>query len=326
MPSYSEVEKVLAVLRRVLRMRGYSLRTEESYLGSVRRFLRFHRRVSPGDLQAEHLERYLEYLAEDLRLAPASRNLAASGISFFFMHYLGSDAGRRVPRARQGEVVPVVFSHSEAIAVIELMRGKYRLIGRLLYGSGIRVSECLSLRVKDLDFDLAQITVRDGKGARDRYTVLPRSLIDPLRNVVQHVAEVRARDRGHGGGWAALPGALHQKAPRAGFDLSWHFLFPASRETPDEATGRLGRWHLHVTAVQREVKRAIRSAGISKPATTHTFRHTFATETLRSGYDVRTVQKLMGHKDIRITMRYLHAIEQTGLAVRSPLDRSTSGD
>lgn len=326
MPPSPEVEKVLAVLRRVLRTRQYSLRTEESYLGSVRRFLHFHRRVSPADLGVEHFERYLEHLAQDLRLAPASRNLAASGIAFFFMHYLGSDAGQHVARARRGDVVPVVFSHSEAMAVIELLRGKYRLIGRLLYGSGMRVSECLSLRVKDLDFDLAQITVRDGKGAHDRYTVLPRSLIEPLKGAVRTAAEVRASDRAHGGGWVTLPGALHVKAPKAGFDLSWHFLFPAARETADEATGRIGRWHLHVTAVQREIKRAIRSAGITKPATTHTFRHTFATETLRAGYDVRTVQKLMGHKDIRITMRYLHAIEQTGLAVRSPLDRATSGD
>jgi integron integrase len=211
-------------------------------------------------------------------------------------------------------------------AVLGELRGRYRLIGALLYGTGMRLGECLSLRIKDLDFDLAQITVRDGKGGKDRYAVLPERLQGQVRRQVARARDLHRADRGRGGGWAALPGALHLKDPQAGWEAGWQYLFPANRWSTDPATARWGRQHLHDSAMQRAMKTAVRRSGILKPATCHTLRHSFASQLLRDGYDIRQVKELLGHKDIRTTMIYLHAVDQSGLGVRSPLDRSDFED
>lgn len=308
-------------IRRIMRTRGYSPRTEESYLGWIERFLRFHDCPHWKTVSGVHAEAFLDHLANDAGLAASSRNQAASALAFLYREVLDSDAMEHMPRARGPKTVPVVFSHAEALKVLQELRGKYHLISSLMYGAGLRVSEASSVRVKDLDFDLNQIAVRGGKGAKDRIVPLPETLRDLLKSQCGKAAHLHRRDRRDGAGWVSLPGAFHRKDPQAGYSLKWQFLHPASRLSNDPTTGRPGRWHLHVSAVQREVKTAIRAAGILKKASCHTFRHSFATQLLRDGVDVRTVQKLLGQADIRTTMIYLHAVDQIGLGVRSPLDR-----
>lgn len=321
MARYPQIEKALAELERSLRVRGRSRKTVATYRGVVRRFLFFHRRPNPELLEEAHLRQYLVHLTEDRRVATGTRNQAASALTYFYREVLGKDIGAQIKRAKTGGSVPVFFSHAEATAVIGYLEGKYRLAGALLYGTGVRLSECLSLRLKDLDFDLRQITVRNGKGAKDRFTVLPMRLRGALRDQIRNVLRLHANDRAGGAGWAALPFALHRKNPRAGYEPGWQFLFPSSRLSRDPTTGRRGRHHLHPTAVQRNIKRAIHEAGITKPASTHTFRHSFATQVLRNGgTDLRTLQDILGHKDPRVTNQYMHAVQNIGLNVTSPID------
>jgi integron integrase len=316
-------DEVIAAMRVTLRTREYSPRTERSYVDWVRRFLAFHRDSAGGadGLDATHAAAFLEHLATRRRLAARSRNQAASALAFMFREVLGRDELAGMPRARGPRRAPTVLSHREVLRVLGELNGKYFLVGVLLYSAGLRLEECLRLRVKDIDFDLRQILVRDGKGRKDRYVPLADRAQDLLRAQIRRVAVLHEEDRAAGHGWAALPGALHRKDPRAGYDLRWQYLFPASTMNTDPATGRKGRWPLHATAVQRAVKAAVHRSGINKPASCHTLRHSFATEALRGGCDIRTLQHVMGHKDIRTTMIYLHAVEQTGFHVRSPLDR-----
>lgn len=326
MARYPQIESLVGRARDIMRARDYSPRTEAAYIGWIERFLRWHRSPHPAALEPRHVELFLEYLARDRRLAAKSRNQAASGLSFLYREVLGTDRLEGVARARGAKRVPLVLSRREVKAVLGEMRGRYRLITSLMYGTGMRVNECLGLRIKDLDFDLAQITVRDGKGRKDRYAVFPERLRMQMRRQIDRVAAQHKRDRRNGSGWAPLPGALHAKDPQAGWELAWQFVFPASRPTKDPATGRSGRYHLHDSAVQRAMKRAVRSSGILKPATCHTLRHSFASQLLRDGYDIRQVKDLLGHKDVRTTMIYLHAVDQTGLGIRSPLDRADFDD
>jgi integron integrase len=313
----------LAALRQAIRVREYSPKTERAYSGWVRRFLAFleEKACLPHDATPEHVVAFLARLAERDQLAARSRNQAASAIGFMFREVLGHEDPLGIARAKGPHRMPLVLSHREVLCVLRELTGKYFLIGVLLYSAGLRVEECLRLRVKDVDFELRQILVRDGKGRKDRYVPLAGRAVALLRAQIARIRDLHARDRAAGHGWAALPGALHRKDPNAGYELSWQWIFPASSVNADPATGRFGRWPLHTTAVQREIKRAVRSAGIPKRATCHTFRHSFATEALRGGCDIRTLQKVLGHKDIRTTTIYLHVIEQTGLAMRSPLDR-----
>ena len=276
-------------------------------------------------LSEEHAAVFLQYLAEERHLAPKTLNLAASAVAFLYAEVLGKDAMQRVPRAKGRRHVPVVLSRREVRAVLTQLRGRYRLIAGLMYGTGMRVSECLGLRLKDLDFELAQITVRDGKGRKDRYALFPERMQPHVRRIMGKVVELHRSDRARGGGWAALPGALHVKIPEAGWEVGWQFLFPARKTTRDPVTGRIGRYHLHESAVQRAMKRAVKESGILKPATCHTLRHSFASQLLRDGYDIRQVKDLLGHHDVRTTMIYLHAVDHTGLGIRSPIDRSDFG-
>lgn len=319
----NDVDRILGGMRQAFKVREYSRKTELAYISWVQRFLRFHADSvdSPDTLAASHAVAFLEHLASVERLAAKSRNQAASALGFMFSQILGRDEMADVARAKGPARLPAVLSHREVICVLRQLTGKYFLICVLLYSAGLRIEECLRLRVKDIDFELRQILVRDGKGRKDRYVPLARRAVDLLRAQIRRVAELHEKDRAHGHGWAPLPGALHRKDPEAGYALGWHWVFPASGINTDPATGRTCRWPLHATAVQREVKRAVRRSGITKRATCHTFRHSFATEALRGGCDIRTLQHVMGHKDIRTTMIYLHVVEQTGLFIRSPLDR-----
>ncbi len=307
----------------MLRTREYSPRTEESYLGWMRRFLRYTKRIPPVQLGRPDVERYLAYLANERRLAAKSRNLAASALIFLFREVLGVDGMEDIPRARGPSRRPTVLSKQEVRQVLRELSGVKRLVGSLLYGSGLRLDECLSLRVKDISLEMKEITVRDGKGRKDRITVLPRYTQEALNRQIRRVEALHDEDLARGGGWARLPGALDRKSPGAGQELKWQFLIPASRQSKDPATGRRGRYHLDPSAVQRAVKAAAKATRIPKTITCHTFRHSFATHLLQDGYDIRVVQELMGHKDVRTTMIYLHVTDQRGLGVRSPLDALT---
>jgi integron integrase len=288
--------------------------------------MRFHRGPHVTRLEPRHVEAFLEHLAIERNLAPKSRNLAASALAFLYKEVLGIAGIDAVARARGGAHVPLVLSKREVKAVLDELRGRYRLMAALMYGTGMRVSECVSLRLKDLDFELAQITVRDGKGRKDRYAVFPELTQVQVRRQMARVEALHQRDRVSGAGWTPLPGALHRKMPGAGWESRWQFLFPAARTSIDPATGRRGRSHVHASAMQRAMKDAVRTSGILKPATCHTLRHSFASQLLRDGYDIRQVKDLLGHKDVRTTMIYLHAVEQTGLGIRSPIDREEFGN
>ncbi len=238
-----------------------------------------------------------------------------------FREVMGRDEMAGIARAKGPHDEPMVLSHREVLRILEQLRGKFFLVVVMLYSAGLRLEECLRLRVKDVDFELRQILVRDGKGQKDRYVPLARRAAELLRAQIAQTVELHRNDRTRGHGWAPLPAALHRKDRQAGYDIGWQFIFPASTINRDTATGRTGRWSLHATAVQREVKAAVRRSGVAKRASCHTFRHSFATEALRGGCDIRTLQHVMGHKDIRTTMIYLHVVEQTGFNIHSPLDR-----
>jgi integron integrase len=325
MARYPDIERLVERTRAVLRTRDYSPRTEEAYVRWVEQFLRYHRGIHPSNLEADHVEPFLEHLARDRHLAAKSRNLAASAIAFLYREVLGKAGVDLVARARGRRPVPLVLSRREVRAVLEELRGRYRLMAGLMYGTGVRLSECLGLRLKDLDFDLAQITVRDGKGKKDRYAVFPERTQPQVRRQVARVEDLHRADRQAGGGWVSLPGALHRKMPEAGWEKEWQFLFPAVRVSTDPLTGRRGRRHVHPSAMQRAMKQAVRRARILKRATCHTLRHSFASQLLRDGYDIRLVKDLLGHNDVRTTMIYLHAVDHSGLGVRSPLDRPDFG-
>lgn len=310
-------DDILEDLRRVTRLRGYARRTETAYVGWVRRFLAFADGQHHDNAVAEA---FLDHLARG-ELAARSRNQAASALTFLFRHVVRQQDEVALPRAKGPQRMPAVLSHGEVVRVLRELPGKYQLIGMLLYSAGLRIGECLSLRIRDINFDLRQILVRDGKGSKDRYVPLAARVAAPLRAQIANTAARHRRDRAAGHGWAPLPDALHRKLPGAGYETGWQFLFPATTINTDPATGHTGRWSLHVSAAEREVKRAVSRAGIARRATCHTLRHSFATETLRSGCDIRTLQSIMGHSDVRTTMIYLHVVEQTGYSVRSPLDR-----
>jgi len=321
MASYPQIENLLRRSEAAMASREYSVRTQSAYLRWIEGFLLFHRSPHPESLTRTHAERFLEHLESRRRLAAKTRNQAASAIAFLYREILGNEAMSEVARPRNRKAAPVVLSRQEVTRVLNELRGKYWLVAALLYGTGMRLNECLSLRVKDLDFDLGQIAVRDGKGGSNRFVPMPEHLRHPLARQVDNVRRIHRRDRRNHGGWAPLPGALHRKDPRAGFELAWQHVFPTSRPTPDPATGQRGRTHLHTTAVQKEMKRAVRAAQIAKPATCHSLRHSFATQMLRDGCDIRVLQKLMGHADVRTTMIYLHTVDRLQPGLRTPIDR-----
>ena len=314
------VEWTLELVRAEMRAREFTRKTQRAYLWWVERFLRFRKGVLPGRLGAEDARKFLDHLARD-DVAAKSRNQAAAAIAFMFRAVFDKNELADIPRAKEPQRTPPVLSHREVLRVLKELDGKYQLIASLLYSAGLRLDECLGLRVKDVDLELRQILVRDGKGRKDRYVPLAERVAPRLRAQIRRVTLLHQRDRDQGHGWAPLPGALHRKNPTAGYELGWQFLFPARKPTTDPSTGNTGRSPLHASAVQRKVKQAVRRSGIPKHATCHTLRHSFATEALRGGVDIRLLQHVMGHKDVRTTMIYLHVVEQTGHFIRSPLDR-----
>ena len=301
----------------------FSPRTEEAYAHWVRRFVRFHGLKHPGDLGDDAIVSFLAALASDAGVSASTHNQASSALLFLYREVLGREV--RVPdralRIRTAPRVPVVLTRDEVRLVLEELAGAKRLVATLLYGTGLRLLEGLCLRVKDLDLERREITVRSGKGARDRITMLPESLKAALRGQIERARALHDRDRAGGAGWVELPHAFGRKSPQAGRDWPWQWLFPAARQYTEPSTGQRRRHHLHETALQRAVRDAVRRSGIAKQASCHTFRHSFATHLLEDGYDIRTIQELLGHSSVRTTMIYTHVLNRGGRGVRSPADR-----
>ena len=316
------VEKLVARMRRALRTGHYSNRTETSYIAWVRRFVLFHRGRNPDSMGKAEVEAYLSHLAQDRNVAPATQNQALNAILFLYRKVLEVDLPwlDNVIRAKSRTRVPVVLTRSEVREVLAQLRSPNDLIVGLLYGSGLRISEALRLRVKDVDFDRREIIVRDGKGAKDRVTVLADSTIPQLQIQVDKAVSVGKLDADRNQGGVILPHALARKYPNARFDIAWQWVFPAQSLSRDPRSGWIRRFHLLDRTIQRSVRSAAREVGIRKPVTCHVFRHSFATHLLESGSDIRTVQQLLGHSDVRTTMIYTHVIQRGALGARSPLD------
>ena len=314
--------KLLTQVRQAIRLRHYSGRTEEVYVGWVRRFVRFSGMRHPAEVETDEVSRFLLSLANSGRVAASTQNQAASALQFLFEQVLGKPLARRagLVRAKEPGRLPVVLTPGEVKAVLARVRGVSQLVALLLYGSGLRLLEALTLRVKDVDFGRGEIVVRRGKGKQDRVTMLPVSVRPPLGEHLRRVERQHQLDLREGAGAVSLPGAFARKVPAASRGWPWQWVFPATRRYVDPATGEVRRDHLHDTAVQRAVQQAVHDAGIPKRATCHTFRHSFATHLLESGYDIRTVQELLGHRDVRTTMIYTHVLNRGGLGVRSPAD------
>lgn len=310
------------VVHEKLRAGHYSRRTEAAYLGWVRRFIRFHGGRHPRELREPAVVAFLEDLAGPGKVSASTQNQALNALCFLYAQVLEQKLGSlgEFARAQRSERLPAVLSKEEARAVLEALEGSMRLIGELLYGCGLRLLEALRLRVKDVDFARLQITVRGGKGDKDRVTMLPVAVAERLR---EHLAEVRQRhvaELAAGRGEVWLPEALAVKFPNAPRQWAWQWVFPARQLSKDPESGRLRRHHVHENAVQKAVQAAVVKSGLTKRATCHTLRHSFATHLLENGYDIRTVQELLGHKDVSTTQIYTHVMRKPGLGVRSPLD------
>ena len=314
--------KLLDRMSAVLRARHYSARTEKAYLLWARRFIMFHRMRHPADMGETEVNAYLTHLAVDVGVSASTQTQALSALLFLYRHVIGRDLGSLgdLVRARRPERLPVVMTRGEVRRVLAEMTGECRLAATVMYGCGLRLSECLRLRVQDIDFGANEILVRNGKGAKDRVTMLPESLKEQLQQQLNRAHVVHRTDLAAGWGRVVLPGALDRKYPNAAADWRWQWVFPQERRWKNMRTGEQGRHHMHTTVVQRAVKAAVTHAGVEKNVGCHTFRHSFATHLLESGYDIRTIQELLGHKDVRTTMIYTHVLNRGGCGVRSPLD------
>ena len=312
----------LESVRRVIRTLHYSIRTEQSYLSWIRQFILFHNKRHPSAMGVTEVGAFLSYLANERQVAAATQNQALNALNFLYTKVLDQPLGglQGVARAKRPKRLPVVLSRREVTLLLDRLSGDYQLMARLMYGSGLRLMEVLRLRIKDVDFDHHALIVRAGKGDKDRITVLPDALEPCLRNQLERARLLHKADLEAGFGETSLPHALARKYPNAAFQTGWQYVFPAASRARDPRSGRIKRHHIHHTSLQNAVKNAVRSAGIEKPASSHTLRHCFATHLLEDGYDIRTVQELLGHKDISTTMIYTHVLNRGGRGVRSPLD------
>jgi integron integrase len=315
--------RLLDRLRDKIRLKHYSIRTESAYLDWVRRFVLFHAKQHPAKMGAAEVEAFLTHLAVHGNVAASTQNQAKSALLFLYREVLGSELPwlDGVESARRPQRLPVVLTIDEVAALLSRMSGTTGLIARLLYGSGLRLLEAARLRVKDLELERLEILVRDGKGAKDRVTMLPATMVGPLQAQLAVARALHQRDLGAGFGHVYLPHALARKYPSAAKEWMWQYVFPADRLSQDPRSDMKRRHHFDGQQVQRAMHQALRQAGIHKPATPHSLRHSFATHLLQSGYDIRTVQELLGHKDVSTTMIYTHVLNRGGRGVLSPLDR-----
>lgn len=314
--------RLLDVVRERIRLKRYSIRTEHAYTHWIRRFILFHGKRHPREMGAPEVEAFLSDLAVQRNVAASTQNQALAAILFLYRDVLGIELPwlQDVVRAKRPARLPVVLTRREVEAVLARLDGRDWLMASLLYGAGLRLMECVRLRVKDIDFAMRQIVVRDGKGAKDRVTMLPEKLLSPLQLQLKKAKALHDADLAAGFGEVHLPYALAQKYPNASREWGWQYVFPASRRSIDPRSGVERRHHLDPKTLQRSVRNAVRAAGLAKPASCHTFRHSFATHLLEAGYDIRTVQELLGHADVKTTMIYTHVLNRGGRGVRSPLD------
>jgi integron integrase len=313
--------KLLDQVRDVIRLKHYSYRTEQSYIAWIRRYILFHNKRHPQEMAVPEIEAFLTHLAVNEQVAASTQNQALSALLFLYRHVLHQDlAAVDAIRAKPSRYLPTVLTASEVMAVISQMTGVHQLVVQLLYGSGLRLREGLTLRIKDLDFAQQQIVIRDTKGRESRVTMLPARLIEPLQQQLQRAKKLHQQDLEAGYGAVYLPYALERKYPNAERAWIWQYLFPAERRSTDPRADIVRRHHLDESGLQKALKRAAYAARIQKRVSCHTFRHSFATHLLEAGYDIRTVQELLGHKDVKTTMIYTHVLNRGGRGVRSPLD------
>lgn len=322
-PLEGRAPRLLDRLRACLRARHYSLRTEGAYADWVRRYVLFHGKRHPQDMGPAEIQAFLTYLAVERHVSPSTQNQAKSALLFLYRDVLQVDLPwlKEIVQAKQNPRLPVVLTQGEVRAVLDQMEGVMLLVARTLYGTGMRLMEVLCLRVKDVDFERREIVVRSGKGGKDRMTMLPESLVKPLQAHLERVKAVHERDLLEGFGEVHLPDALAEKfkaAPRA---WGWQWVFPSTLRSSDPRSGIVRRHHLHPESVQKAVRLAARAAELAKPVSPHVLRHSFATHLLQNGYDIRTVQELLGHKDVETTMIYTHVLNRGGRGVMSPLDQ-----
>jgi integron integrase len=323
-PSFAVKPKLLDQVRASIRRKHYSIRTEAAYVDWIKRYIFFHKKRHPLEMDETHVEMFLNDLAVEKHVSASTQNQALSALVFLYREVLGKEFGwlDNLERAKPSEHLPVVLTETEVRHLLAQLEGRHWLMASLLYGAGLRLMECLRMRVKDLDFEYHQITVRDGKGRKDRVTMLPATAAELLRHQLDKTQILHQRDLAAGHGAVYLPYALERKYQTAARDWGWQYVFPAAQLSRDPRSGEVRRHHADEKALQRAVKRAVQTAHITKPATCHTLRHSFATHLLRNGYDIRTVQDLLGHKDVSTTMIYTHVLNRGGKGVRSPLDVS----
>jgi integron integrase len=322
-PAGAPKPRLLDRVRQAIRARHYSRRTEKTYVAWIRRYILFHGKRHPTEMGAAEATRFLTSLAVDGNVAASTQNQALSALLFLYRDVLEQDLPwlDNVVRAKGAQRLPVVLTRAEVRAVIQQLQGTPRLMVLLMYGAGLRLLECARLRVQDVDFASNQIVVRGGKGDKDRVTMLPGAVKADLARHLHGVQRQHERDLQCGAGWVELPWALARKYPNAGREWAWQWIFPATRFYVDRVTGQRRRHHLHESVLQRAVKEAARRAGIAKRATCHTFRHSFATHLLEDNHDIRTVQELLGHRDVSTTQIYTHVLNRGPGGVRSPADR-----
>lgn len=315
--------RLLDEVRRRLRLKHYSLRTEQVYLGWIRRYILFNNKRHPRQMGGVEVERFLSDLAVRGGVAAGTQNQALSALLFLYREVLGLDLPwlTDIVRAKRPRRLPTVLARDEVQRLLAAMDGRPWLLASLLYGTGMRLMECLRLRAKDVDFARNEITVRNGKGGKDRRTMLPRSLVEPLQREIERARSLHQHDLAQGFGETRLPHALARKYPRAARDFGWQFVFPSMQRSIDSLDGVERRHHFDDAVLARALRRACKRAGIDKPVSAHTLRHTFATHLIEGGYDIRTVQELLGHKDVSTTQIYTHVLNRGGRGVLSPLDR-----
>ena len=311
----------------MLRTRRYSPRTVEAYTNWTKRYVRYHGLRHPRELDAQHVRAFLSHLALERNVSAATQNQAMAALLFLYREVLATPMGppQGIEPAKRPHRLPTVLDFTQVRRVLDELQGTPRLIASILYGSGLRISEACALRVKDLDLVRGEIHVRAGKGQRDRRTMLPASMIPSIERHLRRVRRLHERDLKTGAGAVVLPDALERKLPAAATDFSWQWAFPAARTYLERGTRAVRRHHVHPSVIQREVAIAARAAGLTQRVGCHTFRHSFATHLLESGYDIRTVQELLGHRDVSTTMIYTHVLNRGGLGVRSPLDETGAG-
>ena len=320
--SKTKKPRLLDQVRETIRTKHYSIRTEQSYVQWIRRYIIFHNKRHPEDIGEKEINAFLKHLAVNRSVTASTQTQALSAIIFLYKEVLGREIGfiENVYRAKKPRRLPIVFSRQELRAIMRHLSGERWLMANIIYGAGLRLMECLRLRIKDIDFSYMQIIVRDGKGQKDRITILPDIIKHPLKEHLKKVWNRHQNDLKEGYGRVSLPSALSRKYPNADKEWGWQYVFPSRNRSVDPRSGLIKRHHLSEHFLQRAIKSALRTAKISKMGSTHSLRHSFATHLLEDGYDIRSIQELLGHKDVRTTMIYTHVLNRGGRGVKSPAD------